>query len=125
VVVLSRVAHVGEQPVVYGSNIVPAAAAEGVDLEGFAGSLHSLLEERCGHTIAYGVATLIPTVADRYLAQKLGVRRGMPLQLIEQINYDPDGRPVFLSREYWVPEAAELTIFRRRESGPSRETAGG
>ena len=120
VVILSRVAEVGDRSVVFGSNIVAQAVVEAVDLEGFAGSLHTLLETECGCVIAYGVATLIPTVADRYLSRKLGVRPGSPLQLIEQVNYDPQDGPVFLSREYWVPDVVALTVFRNRDAGPTR-----
>ena len=111
-VFISRVATVGPKRVVCGMNILPKSILKYVSVKNFKGSLHTLLEEQCGQKIAYGIAKIISTVADISLSKKLEIDRGCPLLLIEQINYDPENKPVLLSREYWVQGVVELTIFR-------------
>jgi GntR family transcriptional regulator len=43
----------------------------------------------------------------------LGIRRGKPLLYIEEIDYDRDGTPVMLSREWHVSEAFDVRVNRK------------
>ena len=49
-------------------------------------------------------------------AKVLGIRRGKPLLYIEEIDYDRDGTPVMLSREWHVSEAFDVRINRKAQT---------
>jgi GntR family transcriptional regulator len=51
-------------------------------------------------------------------AKVLGIRRGKPLLYIEEIDYDREGTPVMLSREWHVSEAFDVRINRQAQSTP-------
>ena len=53
-------------------------------------------------------------------AKALGIRRGKPLLYVEEIDYDRDGTPVMLSREWHVSEAFDLRINRQAQTAPIR-----
>jgi GntR family transcriptional regulator len=54
----------------------------------------------------------------------LGIRRGKPLLYIEEIDYDRDGTPVMLSREWHVSEAFDVRINRQAQAAPTGSAAG-
>jgi DNA-binding GntR family transcriptional regulator len=62
--------------------------------------------------VQYGIARLVPTVADPRLASSLGVESGTLLMLIDQVDYDVDGRAVLFSVEHHLAGAFELTVLR-------------
>lgn len=109
-----RVIKAGDRRAVFAMNILPQAIVKNKTLKGFKRSLRTLLEKECGQKIEYGIATLIPALADDYLAQKLRIDPGLPLLLIEQVEYDAHDTPVLLTREYWVKDVVEFTLFRDR-----------
>jgi GntR family transcriptional regulator len=55
----------------------------------------------------------MPTVATARLARLLEIKRGTPLLHIDQVDYDPHGKPVMLSGEWHVADAFELVVNRR------------
>lgn len=75
-------------------------------------SLYSVLR-RSGIKIHHGVAQVQPISADPVLAAKLRVAEGVPVLLLDQVDYDETGRPVLHCLEYHVPDAFEVTIYRR------------
>ena len=56
--------------------------------------------------------SLRAVVSTSQTAKVLGVRRGKPLLYIEEIDYDRDGTPVMLSREWHVSEAFDVRVNR-------------
>jgi hypothetical protein len=46
------------------------------------------------------------------------LRRGKPLLYIEEIDYDRDGTPVMLSREWHVSEAFDVQVNRQAQTAP-------
>lgn len=111
-VFIQRVIKAGKKKALFSMNIVSQAIVKRETLKGFKGSLCDLLEEECGQKIEYGVAKIIPALADSYLAQKLGIDIGSPLLLIEQVDYNVERTPILFSRDYWVKNVIEFTIFR-------------
>jgi len=111
---LERILKVGDTPAVLAMNLLARNNVDPQSLEGFEGSICDFLEEHHGTRITYGVAKILPAQADASLARRLQVSRGGLLVLLEQVDYDEVHRPILFSREYWVSDVIEFTIFRRR-----------
>jgi GntR family transcriptional regulator len=117
VVTLRRVRTADGRPVVYSIDVIP------LELVGDAGrvralgtSLYEFLERECGQRLAQAHARLVPAKAGEEVGQRLGVSPTCMLLLIEQVDFDRDGRPMIFSREYHLRGAFEFTIERRRGS---------
>jgi GntR family transcriptional regulator len=88
-------------------------------------SLFALLRS-CGHEADHATATLRAVAGTDRVAKMLGIRRGKPLLYIEEIDYDREGTPVMLSREWHVSEAFDVRINRtaQKRAGRSYHGAG-
>ncbi|WP_214107765.1 GntR family transcriptional regulator [Acrocarpospora catenulata] len=118
VVEIRRVRNADSRPAIYSEDYLPASIVDPkADRDAFRDSLYRLLEER-GHAVEHGEAILVPVVADRRLARVLDVAVGTPLQFLEQVDVDAQGRPVMRSLEWHVPSMVELRVYRRGP-GPS------
>ena len=89
-----------------------AAAPHDLDLQNLDPSLFALLSSS-GHAADHATATLRAVASTSQTAKVLGIRRGKPLLYIEEIDYDIDGTPVMLSREWHVSEAFDVRINRQ------------
>ncbi|MCC5577496.1 GntR family transcriptional regulator [Microtetraspora sp. AC03309] len=118
VVEIRRVRTADQRPAIYSEDYIPADIVDAeADRDSFRDSLYRLLAER-RHPVEHGEAILMPVVADRELAQLLHVTVGTPLQHLEQVDVDQQGRPVMWSLEWHVPSVIELRVYRRGP-GPS------
>jgi GntR family transcriptional regulator len=120
VAVVDRVRTANRRPVVYSRDILPLAILGG-DLDALrdlgGGSIYEFLEGHMGISVQYGVASFQPMKADRRVASRLRVIRGVLLLYLRQIDYDSDGDPILYSHEYHLADAFEFTVVRR---GPGR-----
>jgi DNA-binding GntR family transcriptional regulator len=120
VIVVERVRTADGRPVVYSRDIMPVLLFEGRPeaAASFTGeSVYEFLESELGLHVHQGVASFQPVKADRRIASKLRVIRGVLLLYFRQVDYDASGRPVLYSHEYHLADAFEYTVVRR---GPSR-----
>jgi len=114
---IQRVIMGNGRKMVHAMNIIPEALVTKNTkdtLQNFRGCLYEFLEKECNQKIGYGIAKLIPTVADNRLSRTLDIDTGSLLLLIEQVTYTVGDKPICLSREYWVKDIVEFTIFRER-----------
>lgn len=111
---IQRVIMGNGKKMVHAMNIIPEALVTKDTLQSFRGCLYEFLEKECNQKIGYGIAKLIPTVADNRLSRTLDIDTGSLLLLIEQVTYTVGDKPICLSREYWVKDIVEFTIFRER-----------
>jgi len=77
-------------------------------------SMYYLFEHRLGLSMAYGVATIKPAVADSHLAEKLLVPQGTQLMFLAQTDYNTGGRPLLASHEYHLADVYSFTVYRKR-----------
>lgn len=120
IVAVERVRTADQRPVVYSQDIMPrAVVGDRSDLlERLSGrSIYEYLERDRGIVVHHGVASFRPIKADRTVAGALRVIKGALLLYIRQVDYDDQGRPVLLSKEYHLADAFEFTVVRR---GPGR-----
>ena len=113
VLAVERVRTADEQPVIYSLDRIPARLLNTeLDLQNLDPSLFALLTSS-GHAADHATATLRAVASTGQTAKVLGVRRGRPLLYIEEVDYDRDGTPVMLSREWHVSEAFDVRINRK------------
>lgn len=109
---IRRIRTADGRPAVYSIDVLPAELYPTRRKDAAQGSLYRLLTA-LGHPVAHAEATVSPTTADRELSRILDVLPGTALQHIFQVDFDADGRPVMLSKEWHVPTVMELRVFRR------------
>jgi GntR family transcriptional regulator len=113
VLAVERVRTADGQPVIYSRDRIPGRLLRtDLDLQHLDPSLFALLRSS-GHAADHATATLRAVASTSCTAKVLGVRRGKPLLYIEEIDYDRDGTPVMLSREWHVSEAFDVRINRK------------
>ncbi len=118
VLAVERVRTADAQPVIYSRDRIPARLLRtGLDLQHLDPSLFALLSSS-GHAADHATATLRAVASTSCTAKVLGVRRGKPLLYIEEIDYDRDGTPVMLSREWHVSEAFDVRVNRQAQTAP-------
>jgi GntR family transcriptional regulator len=115
-VCIERVRTADGIPAVYSADRIPKAALHGLDEGPLDASLYLILA-RAGLTIHHAIATLRPVTADARLSRLLGVRRGSPLQYVEQVDFAASGEAAMLSSEWHVPGIFELFVYRRPLAG--------
>lgn len=111
---LERLRLLDENPVLYTIDTVPAWVVPDGRRPPSEGSIYRFLEEECRQTIAEGTARLLPVQADLHVARRLRVRVGTLLQLVDQVDFNREGKPILASREYYLPSAFEFRVRRRR-----------
>jgi GntR family transcriptional regulator len=118
VLAVERVRTADGQPVIYSRDRIPARLLKsGLDLQNLDPSLFALLKSS-GHAADHATATLRAVASTSCTAEVLGVRRGKPLLYIEETDYDRDGTPVMMSREWHVSEAFDVRINRQAQAAP-------
>ena len=123
VLAVERVRTADGQPVIYSRDRIPARLLRtDLDLKHLDPSLFALLSSS-GHAADHATATLRAVASTSCTAKVLGIRRGKPLLYIEEIDYDREGTPVMLSREWHVSEAFDVRINRQAQTAPSSRAA--
>jgi GntR family transcriptional regulator len=113
VLAVERVRTADDRPVIYSRDRIPARLLRtDLELRTLDPSLFALLSSS-GHAADHATATLRAVASTSHTAKVLGIRRGKPLLYIEEIDYDRDGTPVMVSREWHVSEAFDIRINRR------------
>jgi len=111
---IRRVIVVDGKPVAYLADYAPAALLSPVDLgEGFNGSVLELLRKKPDLPLGQALANIVAVNADRFLCEKLSVKPGQALLLLEETLFDPDGRPIEFSQNYFVPDFFRFHVVRR------------
>jgi GntR family transcriptional regulator len=119
VLAVERVRTADDRPVIYSRDRIPARLLTAdLDLKSLDPSLFALLRSS-GHAADHATATLKAVPSTNCTAKVLGLRRGKPVLYIEEINYDRDGAPVMVSREWHVSEAFDMRINRRAQPAPN------
>jgi GntR family transcriptional regulator len=111
---VSRRIVVGEKPVAYMIDIVPAAILPVTALsETFNGSVLDTLRRRQGVRVARAVADIEALNAGAFLVDKLQVKRGTAILLMEESVLNEEGAVVGHSRNYFVPDFFRFHVVRR------------
>jgi DNA-binding GntR family transcriptional regulator len=116
VLAVERVRTADDRPVIYSRDRIPAQLLHAdLDLHRLDPSLFALLRSS-GHAADHATARLRAVAGSASVARVLGVRTGSPLLYIEETDYDRDGAPVMLSREWHLSEAFDIRINRKAQA---------
>ncbi|NPV87426.1 MAG: GntR family transcriptional regulator [Anaerolineae bacterium] len=116
VLVVDRIRTAGGVPIVWTIDILPVALFGGALPQGISikdASLYDYVYKQLGVRVMHGVATLRPVAANQEMAHKLNTRLRDPLLLLEQTDYDEQGRPVIYSAEYHLPDKITFVLYRK------------
>jgi GntR family transcriptional regulator len=86
-------------------------------------SLYSFLSAVCGIDVAFGIATLEPSLVGEEHAAVFGVDRGELCRIIKQVDYDAAERAVLYSVEYHLASAFEFQLVRQGPTYPGARPA--
>lgn len=123
---IRRIRTADEKPVVSSVDIFPSAifqqGQEINTLERFIEvllqniSIYRVFEQYFGLVVEYGINWLQPVKVTARLKKQLGLSLplGEVMLYMEQLDYDRNRNPFYLSYEYHVAEFCNFTIFRRR-----------
>jgi len=116
VLAIERVRTASETPVVVSIDFLPAELVGEQNLRRLSDggeSLYQFLAEELHLFVAHGVARLWPTVAGKEMMTKLGVRKGTPLLVVYQTDFDPINRPILYSVEYHLGDLFRFVVGRK------------
>ena len=76
--------------------------------------IFGFLQEVCGISPYMDLTDLRPLTADAFLADIFQVPQGTPLLNMDEVDYDIDGVPVFVSSEYFADGIFRHTVLRKK-----------
>jgi GntR family transcriptional regulator len=79
-------------------------------------SIYKIFESEFGLTVDYGISRIKPVKMNTLQLKQIGLDlpAGSVMLFLEQVDYDRDRRPFYLSLEYHAADFCTFTIFRRR-----------
>jgi GntR family transcriptional regulator len=109
-----RAIIVDETPIAYMADFVLSSILSPNDVDdAFNGSVLDLLRQKQLAEIAQVVAHIVAVTADRTLSERLMVKRGQALLLLEETVFTGGGEIVEFSRNYFVPDYFQFRVMRR------------
>lgn len=100
----------------------PPDLGEKLLAEDLQGALYALLEEKYGVELDQGDQAIQATQADGFLAEQLGIKKGMPILQMERVVFAMDGRPVEFSRTCYRADRYVYRVHLRRNRNPRIST---
>ena len=109
-----RAILVDEMPVAYMVDFVPSSILSPADVDDtFDGSVLDLIRKKQLAEVAQVVAHIVAVTADRTMSERLKVKRGQALLLLEETVFTDAGEVVECSRNYFVPDHFQFHVVRR------------
>ncbi|MDR3573600.1 MAG: GntR family transcriptional regulator [Anaerolineaceae bacterium] len=85
-----------------------------LDEQAYVGSLYIYLQEKCGEFVSEAETVIEAQVAVGEVSQKLGVPPQTPILALHQLHYNPTGKLLVKSDDYFVQNRLQLKIKRSR-----------
>ena len=115
VIRVARLCTADGKPAIYCEDVVEKALARGdYTLQDLKLPIFHFLQRFCGIYPYLDLTDVRPAAADAALAEIFQVPMGTPLLNMEEVDYDIDGRPVFLSSEYFADGIVRHTVMRKK-----------
>jgi GntR family transcriptional regulator len=108
-----RVIVVDGKPVAYMVDVVPSALLSPDEIDDrFNGSVLDLFRQEPETAPAEAVADIIALNADDLLVDKLQVKPGHAVLLLEEVLFDAENRPIEFSQNYFCPDCFRFHVVR-------------
>ena len=115
IVRVSRLVSADGVPAIYCEDVVEKALAKGdYTIQDFKLPIFHFLQRFCGIYPYLDLTDVRPAAADAALAEIFQVPMGTPLLNMEEVDYDIDGVPVFVSSEYFADGIFRHTVLRKK-----------
>jgi GntR family transcriptional regulator len=109
-----RTIVVDGRPAAYMLDLAPPDILSPQDIgESFSGSVLDVLRQRPDLHVSQAVADIVPVDADALLAERLSIRPGQAILLLEEVLLAEGGIPIEFSRNYFVPSMFRFHVLRR------------
>ncbi|HEY1330824.1 MAG TPA: GntR family transcriptional regulator [Actinomycetota bacterium] len=108
-----RVRLSDDLPLALERSVFPTARFPGLLDHALEGSLYELIESRYGAHPQRAVERLEPVLAERGVAEALGVKPGSPLILVERTAYEADDTPLEWARDLFRGDRTRLVVEAR------------
>jgi GntR family transcriptional regulator len=114
VTAVRRTIVVDDRPAAYMLDLAPPSVLSPSDIdESFNGSVLDVLRQRSDLRVSQAVADIVPVNADGFLADRLSVRPGQAILLLEEVLLAEGGVPIEFSRNYFVSSMFRFHVLRR------------
>jgi GntR family transcriptional regulator len=115
ILILERIRHALGEPIIYSIDIFPKQLVVGdVDAEMFTGSLLAIMEGCWNVRLSYAKTIIRAAMLDSEVSERLGASDNLAWLYAEQVNFDPNDRPVLYSRDYHRSDKIQFRVLRRR-----------
>lgn len=112
---ISRLCTADGRPAIYCEDIVEKAKIRHPYTEAeLRQPIFDFLQSVCGLSSYLDLTDLRPVVTDPFLSGIFQVPEGTPLLNMDEVDYDIDGAPVFVSREYFADGIFRHTVLRKK-----------
>lgn len=112
---VSRLCTADGHPAIYCEDLVEKAKLQRPYTEAeLRQPIFDFLQNVCGLSSYLDLTDLRPVVANADLAAVFQVPEGTPLLSMDEVDYDIDGAPVFVSREYFADGIFRHTVLRKK-----------
>jgi GntR family transcriptional regulator len=111
-VLVERVFLADDHPAVHLVEMVRPDYVTG-PLEDMPRSVFEFAEQRCRSKVDHTVVEIIPTVANRHMAEVLGLPRGAPLLRLLETHYSLEGMPFIVARIHLGDRYIRFNVVRR------------
>lgn len=112
---ISRLCTADGRPAIYCEDLVEKAKLQRPYTEAeLRQPIFDFLQNVCGLSSYLDLTDLRPVVANADLAAVFQVPEGTPLLSMDEVDYDIDGAPVFVSREYFADGIFRHTVLRKK-----------
>ncbi len=111
VIALVRIFFADAQPVIYSTNVIPAAffVEENIDATL---PIHVLFEKYCQQKISYSISDISATVADESLISYLKIKPGDAILRFNDVFYNPQNQPLLFGESYYDDKVLRLRVAR-------------
>ena len=112
---LARLCTADGKPAIYCEDMVEKALVQcDYTIQDCKGPIFHFLQKVCGVSSYLDLTEVRPVAADAMLGELLKVPVGTPLLMMDEVDYDIDGKPVFCSTEYFVDGVISHTVLRKK-----------
>ena len=112
---ISRLCTADGRPAIYCEDIVEKAKLRHPYTEAeLRQPIFDFLQSVCGLSSYLDLTDLRPVAADAFLSGIFQLPEGTPLLNMDEVDYDIDGAPVFVSREYFADGIFHHTVLRKK-----------
>lgn len=101
-----------EHPVIFSTNVIPAAFFVDDRQPDIAQPIHQFLRQYCNQEIAYSISDISATLAGAGLSEYLNLAPGDPVLKFFDVFYNPNDQPLVFGENYYDDKVLRMRVAR-------------